>query len=148
MRSEWSERLEPLTTQAKARMLVSLIDSTTANFIRYGYQVADRWRSTNDELGRGQSGAAVRAMIERGIRGEMPVLDAYGDMAKYALDEVRYSGQLGAAAEEMLARYVDFLDEVFQAVFDPVGTVNDYEDSLREFDGLGPQLSAELGAEL
>ncbi|UCC43244.1 MAG: hypothetical protein JSU65_08835, partial [Candidatus Zixiibacteriota bacterium] len=79
---------------------------------------------------------------------ETPVLDAYGDMADYALDEIRYAGHLGAPTEGILARYVEFFDEVYRAVFNPVGMVDDYADRMREFERMGPELSAEIKAEL
>lgn len=130
-RSEWMNRLGRANVIDQGAMLATFIDSTSARYIRYGYRVADTWRSESDRVGVDVPVEEIRRMLDRTLETEGPLLEAYEDVLEYGINQISEARYFDSRTEELLAAHRDQFLEVYSAVFYPNGNWEDFESTLQ-----------------
>lgn len=148
LRIQWSDRLQQASPVQQATMMRGMIDSTTAQFIRFGHQVLDMWRTESDRRGTQLTAKEVREAIERTNQFDMPLLDAYEDVLEFGVDLVISDGFFDSQVKDKLTDYRDLYYGVYSAVFFPNGDLEEYERKLRDLETSTRQTSQILGEEL
>jgi uncharacterized protein YceK len=144
IRSEWTDRLRGISVPQQAVLLKTFMDSTSASYMRYGFQIANKWRDESDRRGSEIPVADIRQMIENSTRTDLPLFEAYEDVLEYGLDGIRESRFFERRTEEMLLRYRDHYLDVYSAVFYPNGDREEFEDRLRTLQRQSENLSLDL----
>lgn len=148
VRSEWSDRLRRASLPQQAVLIKSFVDSTSARFIRYGYQITDKWRDESDRRGAEIPVADIRQMIDVSTRADEPLFEAYEDVLEYGINGIREARFFDPRTEEMLVQYRDHYQEIFGTVFYPNGTLEEFEDRLRTLEARSVELDRILDEEL
>ncbi len=144
MRGQWAERLRAATTGGRLRMTKSLVDSVVSQYLKFGDQVAERWRAGNQSQPQPMTDTDVRAMIAKGTETQQPMFKAYEDMFEYSLEEMKLSREVDDSTIALMAKHGDYLYETYSAVFFPTGTVEQYEEKLYQLGRQGNDLRDEL----
>lgn len=148
LRIKWSDRLQQASPVQQASMMRSMIDSTTAQFVRFGYQVLDMWRTESDRRGTQLTAKEVREAIERTNQFDMPLLDAYEDVLEFGVELVISDKFFDSQVKDRLMDYRNLYYDVYNAVFLPNGGLEEYERKLRDLEANNRQTSQLLGEEL
>jgi hypothetical protein len=148
IRTEWANRLRAATVPEKALLMRTLVDSTSALYIRYGFRVADKWRDESNRRGVDVPIADIRQMVEVSNRTEEPILEAYEDVLEYGIEEILESRYFELDTEELLTGFRDHFLQVRSAVFYPNGSREDFELRLQSLRTRTEELSFDLGEEL
>ena len=148
MRAEWSNQLQQASPIQQANIMRGFVDSTTARFIRFGYQVIEVWRTESERRGVQLSAEEVRQVIEHSNQFDLPLLEAYEDVLEFGVSLVIDSRFFDAQVKNRLVAYRDFYYEVYNAVFFPNGTTEDYERLLHDMESRTQQVSQLLAEEL
>jgi hypothetical protein len=144
----WSERLQQASPVQQALMMRTMLDSTTAQFIRFGYQVLDMWKVESDRRGVQLTPDEVRTAIEQANQFDLPVLEAYEDVVEFGIDLITTSEFFDSPARDRLTEYRNLYYEVYNSVFYPRGGLQDYERELQAQEAEIAGVSAALGEEL
>jgi len=131
VRSEWADRLRRASVAQQAALLKNFVDSTSARYIRYGYQIADMWRDESDRRGTEIPVADIRQIIDASTSTDLPLFEAYEDVLEYGIDGIREARFFEPRTEELLIRYRDHYLEIYSAVFYPNGSQEEFESRLR-----------------
>jgi len=148
LRIKWSDRLQQASPVQQASMMRGMIDSTTAQFVRFGYQVLDMWRTESDRRGTQLTAKEVREAIERTNQFDMPLLDAYEDVLEFGVELVISGKFFDSRVKDRLMDYRNLYYDVYNAVFLPNGGLEEYEWKLRDLETNNRQTSQLLGEEL
>ena len=147
-RVTWVNRFTGATPVEKADMLRDLVDSLSANYLRYGYKVAGDWRSGNEVRGQLIADSEIRDIIDRSNQSQQPLMKAYEDVMEYSLQQIKDSKFFGASTVTLMQDHIDQFYDVNSAVFYPSGTVDDYEYRLDGAKKAAESVSRELGLEV
>jgi len=148
LRIKWSDQLQQASPVQQASMMRSMIDSTTAQFVRFGYQVLDMWRTESDRRGTQLTAKEVREAIERTNQFDMPLLDAYEDVLEFGVELVISGKFFDSQVKDKLMDYRNLYYDVYNAVFFPSGGLEDYERKLGDLEANTRQTSQFLAEEL
>ena len=148
LRIKWSDQLQQASPVQQASMMRSMIDSTTAQFVRFGYQVLDMWRTESDRRGTQLTAKEVREAIERTNQFDMPLLDAYEDVLEFGVELVISGKFFDSQVKDKLMDYRNLYYDVYSAVFFPSGGLEEYERKLVDLEANTRQTSQLLGEEL
>jgi len=147
-RVTWVNRFTGVTPIEKATMLRELVDSLSASYLRYGYDVARDWRSGNDVRGQLIQDSEIRQVIDKSNASQRPLMKAYEDVLEYSLQQIKESKFFGSDTEDLMQKHIDGFYEVHSSVFYPSGTVNDYEYRMDEARKAEESLSRQLALEV
>lgn len=147
-RVTWVNRFTGVTPIEKATMLRELVDSLSASYLRYGYNVARDWRSGNDVRGQLIPDSEIRQVIDKSNASQRPLMKAYEDVLEYSLQQIKESRFFRSDTEDLMQRHIDGFYEVHSSVFYPSGTVNDYEYRMDEARKAEESLGRELAVDV
>lgn len=148
IRIEWANRLRTASVPEKASLMRTLVDSTSALYIRYGFRVANMWRDESDRRGVEVPVADIRQMVEVSNQTEEPILEAFEDVLEYGIAEILESRYFEPDFEAMLTGFRDHFLQVRSAVFYPNGSREDFELRLHTLRTRTEELSLELAEKL
>ena len=134
IRSQWADRLSRINSdKGKAIILKEHIDSVSAVYIRYGWNVAGEWRKGNTGRGQVIEASEMRLVVDAWVKTQRPILMAYEDNMEYGIRLVRDS----KSSEPLPPETYSLLDSLgkqyyntYSAVFYPNHSVEDYEEEL------------------
>jgi hypothetical protein len=138
-RVAWIERFERLSLYEQGRMVGSSIDSLSTYYLDYGYRVAQDWRSANQGQGTALTADDMRSLIEEWNRSQKPLMQAYEGALEYGLGELKRRRDLDQSSLNLLQQGLDLFYEVYNGVFSPSGTPDEYE---RRLDRLKMELAS------
>lgn len=148
IRADWANRFERATPPDMARLLRRHIDSITARYIAYGFEVAAQWREGNAGRGEEVPDTEMREVVAVWTQTQEPILTAHEDNLEYGLERINETGYFDQKTLDLLQQLADHYYKVYSAVFYPSGTVEGYEATLdkmkHETESLGAQLKVEL----
>ena len=133
-KTDWYTRLERADAYGKLGLVNDLINQTCVQYIKFGRQVADSWRQANKDQGRPVPASQIQGMVDRSVSTDQPMLQAQTDVIEYGVDQTIASGTFQPDDIDDLNGYRDFFNEVYNGVFLPNGTVEDYVDHLDDLD--------------
>jgi hypothetical protein len=148
LRIKWSDQLQQASPVQQASMMRSMIDSTTAQFVRFGYSVLDMWRTESNRRGSQLTAKEVREAIERSNQFDMPLLDAYEDVLEFGVELVTSGSFFDSPFKDKLTDYRNLYYDVYNAVFFPDGGLEDYERKLGDWEANTRLTSQTLAEEL
>jgi hypothetical protein len=148
MEVNWRNRLIGATSIEKMDLTRTLIDTVTANFIRYGQSVADEWRKGSSARGQAVADSEMRAQVDRWNKTQRPIIQSYESMIEYAVGQIESLKIYDTEAMAALRECRDHFYQVYSGVFFPTGTIGDYEGRLRDLQSQGARLSDQLSQEL
>jgi hypothetical protein len=147
-RSDWANRILDATPVGVVELLVQHVEGVTRSYVDFGHEIADEWES--GERGRGEPlpAAEIRRLITAWTEPEQPILKANDDNLEFAYMTARESAYFDASTLEALSRLVGGYYGVYDAVFLPSGTREEYVDRLwaaeREVDRAADEVREEL----
>jgi len=130
IRSEWATRFESAQPLERARLLAGFLDDISSRYIDYGYRVVDSWREAQEGKGGEIPANEMRRMVGKWTEKEKPVLRANEDNIEYGLQRFKDTGFFTQSSLDLMSQIVSQYYEIYNVVFLPGGTVDDYEDSL------------------
>lgn len=114
-------------------MLKEHIDSVSAVYIRYGFNVADEWHKGNEGRGKVIEASEMRQVVDAWVKTQRPILMAYEDNMEYGIRLVRDS----KSSEPLPPETYSLLDSLanqyyttYSVVFYPNHNVEVYEEEL------------------
>jgi uncharacterized protein YggL (DUF469 family) len=128
---QFAERMQAATVGQKLAMTKTFVDSVTANYLRYGTTLVDRWRGYNQSQPQPMTDAELRKMVSNWNETQQPLTQAYENTLEYALDEIKRTATVDQQTMSLLGRFRDQYYKVYSAAFYPSGTVDEYDDKLR-----------------
>ncbi len=135
MRTQWRELIEDSNPVQIAFFMKDLVDSTTASYIRYGQRViVAEWRSANQQQGNEVPGSQIAAAVRDWNRTQLPVLSAHRDNLGYAYRRVSETGYFGEDMLQAMRLLMDHYDRINDQVFEPVGSVGQYQQLLYDLE--------------
>jgi hypothetical protein len=147
-RIRWSDQLQQAAPVQQAAMMRTMLDSTTAQFVHFGYQVLDMWRTESANRGAQLAPDEVRVAIEQANQFDLPLLEAYEDVLEFGIDLIVSGSFLDSPAKDRFTEYRNLYYEVYNSVFFPKGGLEDYERLLRNTETQITQVSEACGEEL
>jgi len=147
-RIRWSDQLQQASPVQQATMMRSMLDSTTAQFVRFGYQVLDMWRTESADRGVQLTPDEVRAAIEQANQFDLPLLEAYEDVLEFGIDLIVSGSFFDSPAKDRFTEYRNLYYDVYNAVFYPKGALEDYGRLLQDTEVQISQVSEACGEEL
>ncbi len=148
MEVNWRNRILGATSVEKVDLTRTLIDTVTANFIRYGSSVADQWRKGSSARGQAVADTEMRAQIDKWNKTQRPIIQSYESMIEYAVGQIEALKFFDQDLMASLNTCRDHFYQVYNGVFFPSGTVDDYEGRLRDLQSEGQRVSDQLSQEL
>lgn len=131
MRTQWRELLEDSNPLQIAYLMKDLVDSTTASYLRYGQRViVAEWRNANQQQGTEIPGSQIAAAVNEWNSSQWPVIDAHRDNLGYAYRRVSETGYFGEDMLGDMRALMDHYDRVYDQVFQPMGSVSQYQQLL------------------
>ncbi len=134
IRSQWADRLSRVNSdKERAIILKEHIDSVSAVYIRYGFNVADEWRKGNEGRGKVIEALEMRQVVDAWVKTQRPILMAYEDNMEYGIRLVRDSKSSETLPPETYALLDSLADQyynTYSAVFYPNDNVGVYEEEL------------------
>ena len=138
MRSDWAERLMDASPLKVGRMLKAHLDSTSAQYIKYGFTVVNRWEEGNEGRGTEIPAAEMSEIVSQWNQSMEPVLKANEDMAEYAWESLERTEYFGEPGMEKFRVLISHFYDIRSDVFYPSGSVDDYQERLyQDQDKLG-----------
>lgn len=144
IRSEWAGRLDKADPVGKADILRSFIDSVSVRYIRYGYQIEQRWREGSEGRNEEIPDTEIRQYIDSWTAADQPVFESYEDVIDYGFEQIRLSYFFDLGTEQILSDLRDHYTHVQSYVFYPNGNRADYEYGLEELKLTSERLSRRL----
>ena len=148
IRSDWANRFQQATPLEMGRLLTRHVDSVSARYVAYGFQVAAQWRDGNAGRGVNVPDREMREVVAAWTERQQPILMAYEDNLEYGLERVKETRYFGQDFLDLLAELVDQYYEVYSAVFYPSGTVEEYEETLNRVKGDMESISGRFKSQL
>lgn len=133
-KTEWYTRFEQADPYGKIGLVNDLINQTCVGYIKFGHQIADTWRQANKDQGRPVPASQIQEMVDRSVLTDQPMIQAQTDVVEYGVDQTIATGVFQPDDIDDLNGYRDFFNEVYNGVFLPNGTVEDYVDNLDDLD--------------
>lgn len=135
MRTQWRELIEDSNPLQIAFLMKDLVDSTAASYIRYGQRViVAEWRSANQQQGSEVPASQIAAAVRDWNRTQLPVLKAHRDNLGYAYRRVSETGYFGEDMLQTMRMLMDHYDRIYDQVFEPVGSVAQYQQLLYDLE--------------
>jgi len=148
IRANWANRFQQATPQEMARLISRHVDTITARYIAYGFQVAAQWREGNEGRGMEVPDSEMREIVLVWTEKQQPILEAYEDNLEYGIERIKETGYFGEDFLNLLFELADQYYDVHSAVFYPNGTVEEYEKALTLVEHDMEVVSARYKAEL
>jgi hypothetical protein len=126
LRSEWASRLKSAGPQETMRLFLAHIEEISQRYLSYGRQMADRWEEGNQGRGTDMPSDEISRYFAGWMAAERPILEAYDDMAEYALDRISQSPETPEPVKEQLLDLLKQHYEVYNVLMFPQSTVTDY----------------------
>ena len=134
IRSQWADRLSRVNgDKERAIILKEHIDSVSAVYIRYGFNVANEWRKGNEGRGKVIEASEMRLVVDAWVKTQRPILMAYEDNMEYGIRLVRDSKSsepLPSEAHNLLDSLANQYYNTYSVVFYLNNTVEFYEGEL------------------
>gem|GEM_PF-646749 len=148
IRSDWANRFQQATPLEMARLLSRHVDSVSAWYVAYGFDVAAQWREGNTGRGEIVPDREMREVVAVWTERQQPILVAYEDNLEYGLEQIKETGHFGQDLLDLLSEFADQYYKVYSAVFYPSGSVEEYEETLNRIKHETESLSIRLKTEL
>jgi len=148
IRSDWAIRFQQATPLEMAQLLSRHVDSVSALYVAYGFEVAAQWREGNTGRGEIVPDREMREVVAIWIERQQPILAAYEDNLEYGLEQIKETGYFGRDLLDLLSEFADQYYKVYSAVFYPSGSVEEYEETLNRVKHETESLSIRLNTEL
>ncbi len=143
-RVQFAERMRNTTPAQKFEMTRNLIDSVTANYLRYGRNVAEQWRQASAGRGQVVSDAEMRDVITNTNLTQQPLTQAYEESIDYGIEQIKLSQGIDPTLLKQLQDYRDHFYKVYNGVFFPKGTVTEYDGRLSDLQTDGETMSRKM----
>ena len=148
IRSSWAEQLRNKPPMTMAGLVKTHIDSVSAMYLRYGYQIVDQWQQGNEGRGQPVDASEMREVVNRWVVAEKPILKAYEDNLEYGLRLVRDSRHYSQSTMELFDKLARAYYDCHSVVFYPNHDAETYEEELINTERRIRQLSDELDRKL
>ncbi len=148
IRSNWAEELRNKPPTTMAGLVKTHIDSVSAMYIRYGFQIVDQWQQGNEGRGQPVDASEMREVVNSWVVAEKPILKAYEDNLEYGLRLVRDSRHYDQSTMDLFDQLARAYYDCHSAVFYPNNNVETYEEVLIDTERRMHQLSGELDRRL
>ena len=131
-----------------ARLVKTHIDSVSAMYLRYGYQIVGQWQQGNEGRGQQVDASEMRQVVNSWVLAEKPILKAYEDNLEYGLRLVRDSRHYDQSTMDIFDQLARAFYDCHSVVFYPNNNVEVYEEELIDTERIILQLSEELDRKL
>lgn len=148
IRANWAEQLRDKPPVTMAELVKTHIDSVSAMYLRYGYQIVDQWQQGNEGRGQPVDASEMREVVNMWVVTEKPILKAYEDNLEYGLRLVRDARHYDQSTMELFDQLARAYYDCHSVVFYPNNNVEVYEEKLIETERRISQLSEELDQRL
>ena len=148
IRSNWAEQLRNKPPTTMAGLVKTHIDSVSAMYLRYGYQIVDQWQQGNEGRGEPVAASEMRQVVNSWVVAEKPILKAYEDNLEYGLRLVRDSRHYDQSTMDLFDQLARAYYDCHSVVFYPNRNVETYENELIDTERIIRQLSEELDRKL
>jgi hypothetical protein len=144
----WKNRFDAAPARQRLAFLKDYIDSTVANYFRFGQNIADEWRKGEEGRSEAISGDEMRRRIDATLTTQRPILEANDDVVDYAMGRIEEDRFFDRVTMEIVRRYRDGYFHVYDVVFLPAATRQEYLDRLYSEQSRLENLSREVGNDL
>ncbi len=148
IRSNWAEQLRNKPPMTMAGLVKTHIDSVSAMYLRYGYQIVDQWQQGNEGRGQPVDASEMRDVVNRWVVAEKPILKAYEDNLEYGLRLIRDSRHYDQSTMDLFDQFARAFYDCHSVIFYPNRNVETYENELIDTERRIRQLSQELDRKL
>ena len=148
IRANWAEELRNKPPMTMAGLVKTHIDSVSAMYLRYGYQIVDQWQQGNEGRGQAVDASEMRQVVNSWVAAEKPILKAYEDNLEYGLRLVRDSRHYDQSTMDIFDQLARAYYDCHSVVFYPNQNVENYEEELINTERTIHRLSEELDREL
>jgi len=146
--SDWANRFHQATPLEMARLLSGQVDSVSARYVAFGFEVAAQWHEGNTGRGEKVPDREMREVVAVWTERQQPILVAYEDNLEYGLEQIKETGHFGQDLRDLLTKFTDQYYKVYSAVFYPSGSGEEYEETLNRIKHETESLSIRLKTEL
>ncbi len=147
-RISWKNRFDGASQRQRVVYLKFFIDSTSANYFQYGMNIADEWRKGEEGRKAEISADEMRQTIDNSIANQRPVLEANDDVVDYAMGRIKEDAFFDRATMDIISQLRDGYFSMYDVVFLPNGTREEYLDRLYAEQSRLQNLSKELEDDL
>ncbi len=143
-RVTFAESLRRASAGQKFALTKNLIDSVSANYLRYGANIADQWHQAAEARKQPVTDVEMRDLVTRSNQTQEPLTQAYEESIDYGIDQIKLSQGVDPTLTKELESYRDHFYKVYNGVFFPKGTEAEYENRLSDLRSEGAQMSRQL----
>ncbi len=148
IRSDWAIRFQQATPLEMVRLLAQHVDSISAWYVAFGFEVAAQWREGNAGRGQNVPDREMREVVAVWTGEQQPIMTAYEDNLEYGLEQIKNTRHFNRYLLDLLTEFADQYYKVYSAVFYPAGSVEEYEETLNGIRHETESLSIRLKTEL
>lgn len=148
IRADYATRFQGQDSKGIVGQLKYLIDSVSANYLRYGNQMVGEWRNANEGRGAPVSDAEMRDLISRSNQSQQHIFGAYEDVVELGMSRIKWLKEFDQTTLGLLDQFSQQFYEVRSTVFYPPDSVEKYERELAETQTDLERMSRELTTEL
>lgn len=134
-RVQWAEQFQRAQPEEKVRLWRLFVDSTCANYIQYGFKVAEQWRQGNAGRGSSISAEEMQQTVDRWNKTQQPIIKANEDVLEYGVEQIKLTNAFGPPVLEPITHLRDQYYALYSVVFFPRGTVDEYQQAVQAAKG-------------
>ncbi len=132
IRGDWASKIRQATPVQMAGMLVDYYFTVTNSYFRFGHETVSNWSENEKRLGREVTDAEIQKMIDDWLSTQKPVLSAYTDNINLTYNLIVESAFFHQVFLDRLVEIGDQYRVTMEIVFQPRGTLEDYEYRLEQ----------------
>jgi hypothetical protein len=148
IRADYATRFQGQDSKVIVGHLKYLVDSVSANYLRYGNEMAREWRNANEGRGTPVSDTEMGDLISRSNQSQQQIYGAYEDVVELGISRMKWLKEFDQTTLGLLAQFSQQFYEVRSTVFYPPDSVEKYEQVLAETQTDLERMSRELTTEL